>query len=92
MSTAAMPTPLSPASRAGPLYNPPMNILMRLLAGPEYVPPHIQHQNPARATRRAQIRAMGRRQWRRWNLAAHALRMRDKRRAALAAIRVDLVA
>ena len=68
-----------------------MNILMRLLAGPDFAAPHIQRHNPARATRRAQVRAMGRRQWRRWNLAAHALRMRDKRRAALAAIRADLV-
>ena len=66
------------------------NTLMQIITGPAFVPPHVQHYNPARATRRAQVRTMGRRQWRRWNLAAHALRMRDKRRAALSAARVAL--
>ena len=50
----------------------------------------IQRNNPSRAKKRAQIKIMGRRQWRRWNLTAHALRMRDKRRAALRLIREAL--
>ena len=64
-----------------------MNTLLKILAGPHMPAPFVQRHNPARATRRAQVREMGGRQWRRWNLTSHALRMRDKRRAALAAIR-----